>query len=204
MTDSCFSIRPYAIVTERKTFNVIDEKEQTSGTVTKYDYTKPQTLFPSVVTTVDLTLDEFVYVLTNILRTARYGKEVTRQGEMENHILSIAFSDAELFSNLEFTQAFYDVLLDDGADLTGSPLSLQQLLKHTPKVIKTLTEDISGRLTLVVGDAMIKSSSDSDLPDGWEAGLDEVLKQVRQLNQDEERLASFLKELNRQAASFTV
>ena len=91
LTDSCFSVRPYPLVTERKKFNYIDEQTHTSGTITEFDHTRPHTFFPSVVTTVDLTLDEFVYVLNNLLRTSRYGKEVAHIGRMENHILAIAF-----------------------------------------------------------------------------------------------------------------
>ena len=104
MTDSCFSIRPYPLIQKMVKFNVIDEKTQTSGTITEYDYTLPEVLLPAVETTVDLTLDEFVYVLGNLLRTTRYGKESSRQGFVRNHLLAIAFSDVELFANLEFTQ----------------------------------------------------------------------------------------------------
>ena len=37
-------------------------------------------------------------------------------GLMENHILAIAFSDVELFSNLEFSQAFYDAFKESNRD----------------------------------------------------------------------------------------
>ncbi len=126
ITDSCFTVRPYALIQKGLKFNVIDEKTQTSGTITEYDYTQPEVFLPSVVTTVDLTLEEFVYTLINLLRTTRYGKEASRQGFMRNHILGIAFSDVELFSNLEFSQAFYDVFKDDeNIDLMKGFLSLQ-------------------------------------------------------------------------------
>lgn len=188
MTDSCFSVRPYPLIQKMMKFNVIDEKEQTSGTITEYDYTMPEVFLPSVVTTVDLTLDEFVYVLSNILRTTRYGKESSRQGFMRNHVLAIAFSDVELFSNLEFSQAFYDAFADDSdIDLTQGYLSLQDFLKHAPAVIEKLTADLAGRLELVRGEE-----------------LERLIGEVRELNRDEERLAEFLRGLNTQAASFVV
>ena len=216
LTDSCFSVRPYPLVTERKKFNYIDEKEHTSGTITEFDHTRPHTFFPSVVTTVDLTLDEFVYVLNNLLRTLRYGKEVAHIGLMENHVLAIAFSDVELFSNLEFSQAFYDAFAanntkketsnvkdeDIQLEQESTPqtpavevkpvkmeegLSLQDFLAHEEQVVKNLTTGLNGRLSLVRGNE-----------------LKTILDQARELNQNEERQTNFLKELNRQAASFVV
>jgi len=187
LTDSCFSVRPYPLITERKKFNYIDEKKHTSGTITEFDHTKPQTFFPSVMTTVDLTLDEFVYVLNNLLRTSRYGKEVAHIGLMENHIVAIALSDVELFSNLEFSQAFYDAFKGSVEIKMVDSLSLQDFLVHEKQVIANLTTGLNGRLTLIQGEE-----------------LKTILSQVKELNQNEERLTTFLKELNRQAASFSV
>jgi CRISPR-associated protein Csc2 len=186
MTDSCFSVRPYPLIQKKVKFNVIDEQDQTSGTITEFDYTIPEVFLPSIVTTVDLTLDEFIYVLDNILRTTRYGKESSRQGFIRNHVLAIALSDVELFSNLEFSQAFYDALTEDTDIQLESGLSLHDFQSHSPRVIRQLTENLNGRLTLISGEE-----------------LQTVLSQVQALNQDEHRLADFLKELNRQAASFS-
>ncbi|MBC7234189.1 MAG: type I-D CRISPR-associated protein Cas7/Csc2 [Chloroflexi bacterium] len=187
MTDTCFSIRPYQIIQKQIKFNVIDEATHTSGTITEYDYTTPGVFLPAVETTVDLTADEFVYVLGNILRTSRYGKEGTRQGFVRNHILAIAFSDVELFANLEFTQAFYDALVEAGKNLVDDPLTLADLLEHAPSVIQKLTANLTGRLRLVTGDE-----------------LEAILQDVRELNQDEERLRAFLKNLHEQAVSFAI
>ena len=184
LTDSCFSVRPYPFVTERKKFNYIDERTHTSGTITEFDHTKPHTFFPSVVTTVDLTLDEFVYVLNNLLRTSRYGKEVARLGLMENHVLAVALSDVELFSNLEFSQAFYDEFSEE--DMADG-LSLKDFNDRKETVLKKLTAGLNGRLTLVKDDE-----------------LQAILNEVKKLNQDEDRLSTFLQKLNRQAASFKV
>jgi CRISPR-associated protein Csc2 len=187
MTDTCFTVRPYEIIQKQVKFNVIDEATHTSGTITEYDYTTPGVFLPATETTVDLTADEFVYVLGNILRTTRYGKEGTRQGYIRNHVLAIAFSDVELFANLEFTQAFYDAFVEAGMDLAGDSLALPDFQKCAPQIIQQLTTEIAGRLTLVTGEE-----------------LEAILGEVRALNRDENRLAAFLKELNTQAASFAV
>lgn len=187
-TDSCFSVRPYPLIQRKIKFNVIDEQTQTSGTITEFDHTLPEVFLPAIETTLDLTLDEFVYVLNNVLKTNRYGKEGTRQGFVRNHVLALAFSDVELFSNLEFTQAFYDAFASDSQiNLSEGYLSLQDFLRHTSSVIQRLTANLNGRLTLVSG-----------------AELEGILSEARALNQDEARLANFLRELNRQAASFTL
>jgi len=190
MTDTCFTIRPYETIQKQIKFNVIDEAEQTSGTITEYDYTIPGVFLPSVETTVDLTADEFTYVLGNILRTTRYGKEGSRQGFVRNHILAIAFSDVELFANLEFTQALYDALLDarKGAGIEAlDSLTLGELNQHVPAVLKKLTSGLTGRCELITGD-----------------DLAQIIRDVQALNQDEARLAKFLRELNTRAASFSV
>ncbi len=188
MTDTCFTVRPYEIIQKQMKFNVIYEDTQTSGTITEYDYTTPGVFLPAVETTVDLTADEFTYVLGNVLRTTRYGKEGTRQGFVRNHVLGIAFSDVELFANLEFTQALYDAFANDPeVDLAGGSLTMADFQKHADTVIQQLTTDLTGRLTLITG-----------------GELETLLQEVRALNQDEERLRGFLKGLHNQSASFVV
>lgn len=186
MTDSCFSIRPYALIQKHKHFNVIDEKKHTSGTITRFDYSQPEIVLPSVITTVDLTLPEFIYVLGNVLRTTRYGKESSRQGFMRNHIVSIAFSDTELFANLEFTQALYDTL-NNSENGMGEDLSLEAVKQKTPGVIQNLTSDVFGRKTLFQGEE-----------------LEALFTQVKSLYSDEDQLFSFLKVLHTRTASFQV
>jgi CRISPR-associated protein Csc2 len=187
MTDTCFTVRPYEIIQKQVKFNVIDEATHTSSTITEYDYTMPGVFLPAIETTVDLTADEFVYVLSNILRTTRYGKEGTRQGYIRNHVLTVAFSDVELFSNLEFTQAFYDAFVDAGLDLAGDSLAFSHFQEKALQIIQQLTAEIAGRLTLVTGKE-----------------LKSILGEARAFNRDEARLAAFLRELNTQAASFVV
>ena len=187
MTDSCFSVRPYPFIQKGIKFNVIDERKQTSGTITEFDYTMPEVFLPAVVTTVDLTQDEFVYVLGSVLRTTRYGKEASRQGFVRNHVMAIAFADVELFANLELTQAFYDAFVDEGMDLVAGGLSRQDFERHLSAVLDRLTAGINGRLTWATGEK-----------------LQAILDQVRNLNNDKDRLARFLRDLNTQSARFVV
>lgn len=204
ITDSCFSVRPYALIQKGIKFNVIDEKEQTSGTITEYDYTAPEVFLPSVVTTVDLTVNEFVYILLNLMRTTRYGKESSRQGFMRNHILAIAFSDMELFSNLEFTQSFYDAFKEDTEiDLLKGFISQQLFMKHSPKVIQQLTEDLNGRLQVVTNAENLATFNTSP-PENWVNGLDNIISQVRSLSKNESSLTEFLQTLNTESARFAI
>jgi CRISPR type I-D-associated protein Csc2 len=106
---------------------------------------------------------------------------------MENHILAVAFSDVELFSNLEFSQTFYDAFKASNQVKMEDGLSLQDFLDHEKQVIESLTANLNGRLTLIRDDS-----------------LKSILSEAKSLNQDEGRMATFLKELNRQAASFVV
>ncbi len=190
LTDTCFSVRPYEIIQKQVKFNVIDEAKHTSGTITEYDYTMPGVFLPSVETTVDLTADEFTYVLGNVLRTTRYGKEGTRQGFIRNHVLAIAFSDVELFANLEFTQAFTMRLRRRcrHVHLAGGSLEPDAIFSDMqPAIIQQLTDDLAGRLKLVMGD-----------------DLTALLEDVRKLNQDQMRLADFLHSLHQHSAAFRV
>jgi CRISPR-associated protein Csc2 len=138
LTDTCFTVRPYAAIQKHIKFNAIDEATQESQTITEYDYVLPEVFLPSLVTTMDLTIDEFVYVLSNVLRTTRYGKEATRQGFLRNHVVGLAFSDAELFSNLEFTQALYDSFCTGEKNLEEDLITLEDFSHSLPQVLATL------------------------------------------------------------------
>ncbi|NLQ04780.1 type I-D CRISPR-associated protein Cas7/Csc2 [Cylindrospermopsis raciborskii] len=59
--------------------------------------------FPTVATLCDPTFESFLYVLGNLLHTPP-------QMGMSNHVIGIVLCDGEIFSNLHFTQALYDVL----------------------------------------------------------------------------------------------
>jgi CRISPR-associated protein Csc2 len=115
-TDTAFSLTDYANSHEVFTLNApyedgtMSDKGEVTSRINQQDHVKPQTIFPSVLTTRDLTANLFAYVLQNVLRTTRYGATTTRGGTMCNHIVAIVLSDGEIFSNLLFTQRLYDAL----------------------------------------------------------------------------------------------
>ncbi len=118
ITDTAYSLTSYEHSHEAFTLNAPYE----DGTMTRYgevtsrineqDHVTPQVIFPSVVTTRDLTENLFLYVVNNVMRTKRYGAQTTRTGRMQNHIVAVVLADGEIFSNLLFTQALYDALKD--------------------------------------------------------------------------------------------
>ena len=186
LTDSGFSVRPYEKIQKNIKFNVIDEKKLTSQTITEFDHIKPQVFIPAIETCLDVTPDEFIYVLNNILKTTRYGKESTREGYMRNHLVGIVFSDTELFSNLEFSQAFYDEFSKDPEiKLEDGYLSLADFLTHFPNVFGTLLKRVYGSITVVPKEE-----------------LDTFKSELADFLSDEERVKVFLKALNDSARKF--
>ena len=187
LTDSGFSVRSYQEIQKHIKFNVINEKTATSGTITEFDHLKPQAFIPSIETTVDLTQDEFIYVLGNILKTTRYGKESSREGYLRNHLFAIVLSDMELFSNLELTQAYYDAFsADETTKFSEGYLTIEDFRKHFEAVFTRLRQNLFGRLDLITG-----------------ADLRTLLQEVSELYSNEENVKSFLIGLMQKTASFT-
>jgi CRISPR-associated protein Csc2 len=121
-SDTAFSLTDYAVSHEVFTLNApyedgtMSHQGEVSSRINQQDHVKPQVIFPSVLTTRDLTPALFGYVLQNVLRTTRYGATTTRGGVMRNHVVAIVLSDGEIFSNLLFTQRLHDVLKPSGND----------------------------------------------------------------------------------------
>jgi CRISPR-associated protein Csc2 len=118
ISDTAYSLTDYANSHEAFTLNApyesgtMSRQGDTTSRINEQDHVKPQVLFPSVITVRDTTGPLFEYVLSNVIRTRHYGAQTTRTGSMSNHILAIALTDGEIFSNLKFTQALYDVVDD--------------------------------------------------------------------------------------------
>src|SRR5690349_8468266 len=127
MVDSAFSVTGYDMSHQQFTFNApsengtMSEDGKMKTALGEQDYVLPQVYFPSVVTIKDPTEAEFIYVLNNILRTKRYGAQNTRTGTVENHMTGVVFSDGEIFSNLQLTQAVYDALSPEQRAKTPLP-----------------------------------------------------------------------------------
>src|SRR6266852_4509043 len=116
MTDDAYSLSAVSQVTGKRTFNAIFEtgtmrlEEKASTAINEDEYVLPETHFLDMETLKDVTLGELQYVIGNVLRSQRYGAMSRRQGRIHNTIVAMIFSDTEIFSNLELTQAVYDLL----------------------------------------------------------------------------------------------
>ena len=116
VTDDAFSLHAASAVTDTKQFNALydnstmrdPETGKPSTSIGTDEYVKPESIFLDIETLRDVTADEFRYVLGNILRSTRYGAISSRIGKVQNVLAGVIFSDCELFSNLELTQAVYD------------------------------------------------------------------------------------------------
>ena len=150
--DNAYSILPFNMVTDTKTFNALydngtmrDEKGNASSSINEDEYVKPGTVFMDMITFKDVTFIEFIYGLSNILRSRRYGAISSRIGKMKNTVVKVAFSDCELFSNLELTQSVYDKLNE--ASEIEFPLEINKTLNYAKESFKDLKKEVFGDIT---------------------------------------------------------
>ena len=150
--DNAYSILPFNMVTGVKTFNALfdngtmrDEKGTASSSINEDEYIKPGTVFMDMITFKDVTFVEFIYGLSNVLRSKRYGAISSRIGKMNNTILKVAFSDCELFSNLELTQGVYDKLA--AASEIEFPLEISKVKKSAKESFEDLKKGVFGNVT---------------------------------------------------------
>jgi CRISPR-associated protein Csc2 len=129
ITDTGYSLTAYDSSHEAFTLNApyeegtMSRKGEVTSRINEADHVRPQVIFPSVITVRDVTAALFEYVLSNVMRTRRYGAQTTRTGTVSNHILAIALTDGEVFSNLKLTQALHDALKARGALVPPDPVA---------------------------------------------------------------------------------
>lgn len=185
MTDDAFSILPAPLVTAKRQFNALfdtgtmrdPETGRPSTSIGTDEYVKPETHFLDIETLKDVTDDELVYILGNTLRSTRYGAISSRIGKVRNTVVGIAFSDCELFSNLELTQRTYDILKAEHPDLSH-PLRDADVLAAARQTLTDLRPRVVGQVTLLP-------------PEKVEA----VVQDTQELFADEERVKELLKGL---------
>jgi len=158
MTDDAYSLGPVAQVTGRRTFNATFDNGtmrnpityEPSTSINEDEYVLPETHFLDIETLKDVTAGELQYVIGNVLRSSRYGAISSRLGRVQNMLAALIFSDTELFSNLELTQAVYDILLGDKDELDfplldndvqravedATNMLLNRLVSRTPVVVR--------------------------------------------------------------------
>ena len=118
LTEDAFSLLPASSIVDTKTFNALFDNStmrnpltgEASTSINESEYVKPESHFLDIEVLKDVTADELVYTCGNILRSSRYGAISSRIGRVQNRILGLVFSRAEIFSSLELTQAIYQRL----------------------------------------------------------------------------------------------
>ena len=145
ITDTAYSLTAYDDSHETMTLNApyeegtMSRKGEVTSRINEQDHVKPQVIFPAVITIRDVTWPLFQYVLSNVARTKRYGAQTTRTGSMTNHILGLALTDGEIFSNLRFTQSLFDAVKAggwSGTDLVAADTAKQAAAGVVEKLIQ--------------------------------------------------------------------
>jgi CRISPR-associated protein Csc2 len=94
------------------------------------------------------------------MRSDRYGAISSRIGKVKNEIIAVAFSDCELFSNLELTQQVYDQLKPDDEDELSFPLE-DQVVKETmlSAIERLLVGTFSQKPIVLTGEQLVAEMS---------------------------------------------
>lgn len=188
ITDDAFSLHEARIVTDKKQFNGLfdngtmrDTDGEPSTSLGTDEYVRPQTTFLDIETLHDLSLEEFVYAVGNVLRSSRYGAISSRIGSVKNVVAGVVFSDCELFSNLELTQAVYrdQFLPRDGADLQF-PLRTPAVVDAVRRATDDLLKQVPGRVNAL--DA---------------AQTDQLIAEITAVYQDEQMLRTYFETATR-------
>lgn len=190
ITDTAYSLTAYEGSHEAFTLNApyedgtMSRAGETTSRINEQDHVRPQVIFPTVITVRDVTEALFLYVLNNVVRTRRYGAQTTRTGTMSNHVVAIALTDGEIFSNLKFTWALYDGLTTQGAIRPPDPVDVPTALAAAREAIPALLgEDAVTVQRLLIGDeldsALRNTLSQTTSEDGMHALLNSAFNDSR-------------------------
>ena len=161
ITDDAFSLHPAATITGTRQFNALfdnstmrnPETQEASTSIGTDEYIKPQSFFLDMETLKDVTPDELRYILGNVLRASRYGAISSRIGKVRNHLIGVAFSDCELFSNLEWVQNTYDRLRGSERE-PDFPVHVTSVSQHARAAAEALRSRIIGRVEWIKSDEL--------------------------------------------------
>ena len=188
MTDDAFSLHSAQQIVGTKQFNALfdnstmrdRETGKVSSSIGTDEYVKPQAVFLDMETVKDLTVGEFQYVLGNVFRSSRYGAISSRIGKVQNELLGVVFSDCELFSNLELTQATYDALLNNGLDL-DFPITKPKVHAAAQQAVAQLMPRVVGRITILPAETITQLREEIATLYGDEAAISTLLRQTSTL-----------------------
>lgn len=178
ITNDAYSLLPAKKVTAKRTFNALydngtmrdPETGETSTSLGEVEYIKPETHFIDVQTLKDVTAEELIYVLGNILRSTRYGAISSKIGKMENYLVGIYFSDCELTSNLELTQQVNQELEE-----VEFPLETDKIKGLAKEKMDQSLESIFGQVKVLADEK-----------------LDQLLNEIREIYQSDEQIEELL------------
>ena len=162
VTDDAFSLHAASSVVDTKQFNALfdngtmrdPETGKPSHSIGTDEYVKPESIFLDIETLRDLTADEFRYVLGNLLRSSRYGAISSRIGKVKNVLVGVIFSDTEIFSNLELTQAVYDRSRNGGSE-PDFPPALNAVTGAVRAASTDLIKRVVGRVTVLSAEEVV-------------------------------------------------
>ena len=184
-SDTAYSLSAFDSSHEAFTLNApyeagtMSRQGELTNRINEQDHIRPQTLFPAVITTRDLSTALFMYVLSNVLRTRRYGAQTTRTGTITNHLIGIVLSDGEIFSNLHFTQRLYDVLNADGCISDVEPIAVNTALESARSLVSQLLEEERVmRTQTLLGDELHSFLSTLDGQMRGEQGMRKLLQEA--------------------------
>jgi CRISPR-associated protein Csc2 len=154
ITEDAFSILPAHFITDTRTFNATfdngtmrhPETGDASTSLGSSEYVKPEAHFLDIETLKDITLDEFIYIMGNVLRSKRYGAISSRIGRMDNTVVGVVFADTEIFSTLELCKAVYKILNDQELDHPMDDMKIQDAVK---KGVEELSKQVIGKLQIM-------------------------------------------------------
>jgi CRISPR-associated protein Csc2 len=186
ITDDAFSLHAASEVVGTRQFNALydnstmrnPETGEASHSIGTDEYVRPETVFFDIQTLKDVTADELCYVLGNVLRATRYGAISSRIGKIRNHILMVAFSNCEIFSNLEWVQQTYDRLRGDSHE-AAFPLHITDISQAARAAAESLRERVVGPVTWLSAD---------------EVG--QLVREIGDLYRDPSQVAALLKRLD--------
>ncbi len=188
VTDDAFSLHTARVVVDTRQFNALfdnstmrdPETGKASTSIGTDEYVKPETVFLDIETVRDMTADEFRYVLGNVLRSSRYGAISSRIGKVKNVLAGVIFSDTEIFSNLELTQAVYDHLRNGGAE-PDFPSSLSAVTDAVRTAADGLIKRVVGQVKSLTAEEVIKLVDEITTLYGDEDAIKTMLERTNKL-----------------------
>ena len=182
LTEDAFSLLPASSIVDTKTFNALFDNStmrnpytgEASTSINESEYVKPESHFLDIEVLKDVTADELVYTCGNILRSSRYGAISSRIGKVQNSILALIFSRAEIFSSLELTQATYQRLSNKEHPLQTSEI-VSSITGEEGDLTDLLSETIGGYHVLVgqqLGEFLAEVKKTYEAPEAFLQRLD--------------------------------